>query len=102
MSSANNHLGSCVQIVVLCQQIPQNNITRKRCENMYHMTFGKKVIDWQFQISMLYSSVYNLFALIGRKAPFTHSNINVLIMWLIAWFHFGDQDNKSNRRDLYP
>jgi len=22
---------------------------------------------------MLYSSVYNLFALIGRKAPFTHS-----------------------------
>jgi len=26
---------------------------------------------------MLYSSVYNLFALIGRKAPFTHSLINL-------------------------
>jgi len=24
---------------------------------------------------MLYSSVYNLFALIGRKAPFTHSHM---------------------------
>jgi len=28
---------------------------------------------------MLYSSVYNLFALIGRKAPFTHYKNNVII-----------------------
>jgi len=32
---------------------------------------------------MLYSSVYNLFAFIGRKAPFTHSRSSVFNLFAL-------------------
>jgi len=38
---------------------------------------------------MLYSSVYNLFALVGRKAPFTHS-LTEAAQTLIIYIELGD------------
>jgi len=48
-------------------------ITVKKKVMKYNLCILNDTMHYIFQTS--WSSIYNLFALIGRKAPFSHSNI---------------------------